>query len=151
MAALLASATPAYAHGDLHGQIEQTTANLTLELALSPGPKGSEEEHERHHERAKLYFERAEQVFMPRWSSGRTVILGDTAWAGPTGMGTTLALLGAHVLAGELAVELVRAQHAGTTLHPACAYRAYEHRLRPYVEKTQRVPPGVPGLALPTS
>ena len=98
-----------------------------------------------------FYFERAEQVFTPRWSRGRIAILGDTAWAGPTGMGTSLALLGAHVLAGELAAELAASRADGTPFHPARAYSAYENLLRPHVTKTQRVPPGVPGLALPRS
>lgn len=98
-----------------------------------------------------FYLERAEQVFSPRWSRGRVAILGDTAWAGPTGMGTSLALLGAHVLAGELAVELVSARRDRRPLEPARAYTAYEDLLRPHVTKTQRVPPGVPGLALPRS
>lgn len=90
----------------------------------------------------EFYFERAEQVRMPGWSQGRVAVVGDSAWAGPTGMGTTLALLGAHVLAGELAE-----QHS----EPARALQAYERRLRPFVEKTQQLPPGVPGLALPKS
>ncbi|MFI5932897.1 FAD-dependent monooxygenase [Actinoplanes sp. NPDC051494] len=93
----------------------------------------------------EFYFERAEQVFMPRWSNGRVAIVGDTAWAGPTGMGTTLALLGAHVLAGELA----RALDQGPTFDPRGAFRAYESFLRPHVEKTQKLPPGVPAVALP--
>jgi len=51
----------------------------------------------------EFYLERAEQVRSPRWSRGRVVLLGDTAWGGPTGMGTSLALLGAHVPAGARA------------------------------------------------
>ncbi|GLY02944.1 FAD-dependent monooxygenase [Actinoplanes sp. NBRC 101535] len=88
----------------------------------------------------EFYFERAEQVFVPRWSHGRVAVVGDAAWGGPTGMGTTLALLGAHVLAGELA----RAPH-----DPPAALRAYETLLLSYVTKTQRLPPGVPAVALP--
>jgi 2-polyprenyl-6-methoxyphenol hydroxylase-like FAD-dependent oxidoreductase len=69
-------------------------------------------------------------------------LLGDTAWAGPTGMGTSLALVGAHVLAGEL---------SRTPSDPRGALHAYEKFLRPHVEKTQQLPPGVPGIALPKS
>jgi 2-polyprenyl-6-methoxyphenol hydroxylase-like FAD-dependent oxidoreductase len=95
----------------------------------------------------EFYFERVEQVRVPSWSHGRVAIVGDTAWGGPTGMGTTLALLGAHVLAGELAAERER----DAPFDPARAFRAYERWLRPHVERTQRVPPGVPALALPKS
>jgi 2-polyprenyl-6-methoxyphenol hydroxylase-like FAD-dependent oxidoreductase len=97
----------------------------------------------------EFYFERAEQVYMPRWSSGRVAILGDTAWAGPTGMGTSLALLGAHVLGGELAADLANARRQGSPFNPGNAFRAYETLLRPHVEKTQQLPPGVPAIALP--
>lgn len=87
-----------------------------------------------------FYFERIEKVTMPRWTHGRVALLGDAAWAGPTGMGTSLALLGAYVLAGEL---------ARAPLDTPGALRAYERLLRPHVEKTQRIPPGLPGIALP--
>lgn len=96
---------------------------------------------------AEFYFERVEQVRTPRWSEGRVALVGDTAWGAPTGMGTSLALLGAYVLAGELAVERDR----GGAFDPARAFRAYEQRLRPHIDKTQRVPPGVPAAALPKS
>jgi len=99
----------------------------------------------------EFYLERAEQVRTPRWSRGRVVLLGDTAWGGPTGMGTSLALLAAHVLAGELALERERARSRGASLEPERALTAYEQRLRPYVDKTQRVRPGIPALALPKS
>ncbi|WP_176818879.1 hypothetical protein [Quadrisphaera sp. DSM 44207] len=97
----------------------------------------------------EFYLERAEQVSVPRWSCGRVAVLGDTAWGGPTGMGTTLALLGAHVLAGELAAEQERARRSGSPFDPGRAHRAYEQLLRPHVEEVQRLPPGVPALALP--
>ena len=99
----------------------------------------------------EFYLERAEQVHTPRWSRGRVALLGDTAWGGPTGMGTSLALLGAHVLAGELALERDRAVAQGVPLVPERALLAYEERLRPYVDRTQRVRPGIPALASPTS
>ncbi|MBT0768657.1 FAD-dependent monooxygenase [Kineosporia sp. J2-2] len=95
----------------------------------------------------EFYFERAEQVTLPRWYRGRVAVLGDSAWAGPTGMGTTLALLGAHVLAGELAEHL----HRGSSFEPERALSAYQHVMRPFVDKAQKIPPGIPGLALPKS
>ena len=51
-----------------------------------------------------LYLEAIGQVKMDHWSKGRIVLVGDAAYsASPiSGMGTSLALCGAYVLAGEL-------------------------------------------------
>jgi 2-polyprenyl-6-methoxyphenol hydroxylase-like FAD-dependent oxidoreductase len=53
---------------------------------------------------ADYYFDTAAQVDMPRWSQGRVVLVGDAGYcASPmSGQGTSLALIGAYVLAGEL-------------------------------------------------
>jgi 2-polyprenyl-6-methoxyphenol hydroxylase-like FAD-dependent oxidoreductase len=74
------------------------------------------------------------QVRMPRWSSGRVVLVGDAgSCPSPlTGLGTSLALVGAHVLGREL---------AEARSHEA-AFGRYEARMRPYVEPAQRLPPG---------
>jgi 2-polyprenyl-6-methoxyphenol hydroxylase-like FAD-dependent oxidoreductase len=51
-----------------------------------------------------LYFDPLEQIHLERWSTGRVALLGDAAWcAGPGGSGTGLAMMGAYVLAAELA------------------------------------------------
>ncbi len=51
----------------------------------------------------EFYMERMDKVALSVYSRGRVIVVGDAAWAaGPTGMGTTLALVGAYVLAGEL-------------------------------------------------
>lgn len=51
-----------------------------------------------------LYFEPLEQIQLDRWSKGRIALLGDAAWcAGPGGSGTGLAMMGAYILAAELA------------------------------------------------
>jgi 2-polyprenyl-6-methoxyphenol hydroxylase-like FAD-dependent oxidoreductase len=93
----------------------------------------------------EFYTERIAQVVVDGWSTGRVVLLGDAAWgSGPTGMGTTLSLVGAHVLAGEMGRERV-----GGDL-PA-AFVRYEHLLRRYVDAAQGLPPGLPRLAHPTS
>jgi 2-polyprenyl-6-methoxyphenol hydroxylase-like FAD-dependent oxidoreductase len=73
------------------------------------------------------------QVHLPAWSRGRVVLLGDAAWC-PTplsGLGTSLALVGAYVLAGALAAA-----------EPHAALRRYEEVLRPYVATAQKLPPG---------
>ena len=74
------------------------------------------------------------QVHLPTWSHGRVVLLGDAAWSPTplTGLGTTLALVGAYVLAGELAL----------TDDLPTALRRYEEVLRPYVTTAQKLPPG---------
>jgi 2-polyprenyl-6-methoxyphenol hydroxylase-like FAD-dependent oxidoreductase len=75
-----------------------------------------------------LYFDSASQVRLPRWSTGRIALLGDAGYcASPlSGMGTGMAIVGAYVLAGELA-------SAGDD-HGA-AFARYEQRMRPYVTK----------------
>jgi 2-polyprenyl-6-methoxyphenol hydroxylase-like FAD-dependent oxidoreductase len=92
---------------------------------------------------ADFYFEAISQVRPPCYANGRVGLVGDAAWcASPiSGMGTTLALLGAYVLAGELA--------RGDD-HRA-AFAAYESFMRPHVRKAQRLPPGTPRIANPRS
>jgi 2-polyprenyl-6-methoxyphenol hydroxylase-like FAD-dependent oxidoreductase len=90
-----------------------------------------------------LYFELLGQVRAPRWSTGRIALLGDAAYcASPiSGMGTSLALVGAYVLAGELATHPGHAE----------AFRGYERIMRPYVDQAQKLPPGAPRVANPKS
>jgi 2-polyprenyl-6-methoxyphenol hydroxylase-like FAD-dependent oxidoreductase len=75
-----------------------------------------------------FYFDSISQVELPRWSAGRVALLGDAAYcpSPASGQGTSLALVGAHVLARELAA-------AGGDHETAFA--AYETAMRPYVEK----------------
>lgn len=93
----------------------------------------------------EFYLERFAQVRVPTYTNGSVVLLGDAAWgSGPTGMGTTLALVAAYVLAGELAGR------SGNS-HLAEAFGGYERVMRPYAEKVQNFPPGVPRLIFPKS
>lgn len=70
-----------------------------------------------------LYFDTISQITMGTWSAGRVVLLGDAAWcAGPGGNGTGLAMMGAFILAGELATR-------GDDYR--AAFAAYERYLRP--------------------
>jgi 2-polyprenyl-6-methoxyphenol hydroxylase-like FAD-dependent oxidoreductase len=80
-----------------------------------------------------LYFDRSGEVRSDDWSSGRAVLLGDAAFGGSLGMGTSMALVGAYVLAGELAA-------AGGDHQTA--FRAYEDEMRDYVTANLRRPPG---------
>lgn len=90
-----------------------------------------------------FYFDVLRQVRMPRWSKGRVVLTGDAAWCATplAGVGTTLAVTGAYVLAGELA----RADD------PTAAFAAYEQAMRPVVTKGQAVPRIGPRLMNPHS
>ncbi|GJH25092.1 FAD-dependent monooxygenase [Caballeronia novacaledonica] len=77
-----------------------------------------------------FYFNDLAQIHMPSWSKGRVVLIGDAAHcASPfSGQGTSLALVGAFVLAHEL--KRNRADSAQ-------AFAAYEERMRPYVKLNQ--------------
>lgn len=78
-----------------------------------------------------FFFDSSSQVVMDRWSTGRVVLLGDAAHcAAPTsGMGTSQALVGAYVLAGELAQG---PDHVA-------AFARYQARLSDYVVRNQRL------------
>ncbi|KAK1514569.1 uncharacterized protein CCOS01_13850 [Colletotrichum costaricense] len=92
------------------------------------------------------YFQDLKQIKMKKWSSSRVICLGDAAFA-PTplsGMGTTLAIIGGYMLAGEL-TKLTPGEH------PSRAFEAYEAAFRPYVEETQSVPWFFPGVAHPVT
>lgn len=88
-----------------------------------------------------MYYESIGQVHTPDWSRGRVALVGDAAWcASPvSGMGTSLSMVGAYVLAGELASHV---DHRD-------AFAGYERIMRPYVEQAQDLPPGVPRIANP--
>jgi 2-polyprenyl-6-methoxyphenol hydroxylase-like FAD-dependent oxidoreductase len=78
------------------------------------------------------YFDVAAQICMDRWSQGRVVLVGDAGYyASPmSGQGTSLALIGAYVLAGELAA----ASGAYQT-----AFRRYEEEMRSFVMANQEL------------
>ena len=90
-----------------------------------------------------LYLDQISQVKMARWSKGRIALVGDAAYcASPiSGMGTSLGMCGAYVLAGELGRHDDHAQ----------AFAAYETIMRPYVDQAQDVPLFAPRLASPHS
>lgn len=91
-----------------------------------------------------FYLQHIAQVRQTSWHAGRCAVVGDAAY-GPSplsGVGTSLAILGAYVLAGEIVKS--KHNHRG-------ALEAYEERLRGYVEKKQSIPPGVPGIVCPSS
>jgi 2-polyprenyl-6-methoxyphenol hydroxylase-like FAD-dependent oxidoreductase len=75
-----------------------------------------------------FYLDSLSQVELPSWSAGRVALIGDAAHcpAPASGQGTSLALVGAYVLAEQLAAA------AGDY---TAAFAGYESAMRPYVEK----------------
>ena len=78
----------------------------------------------------ELYFDSICRVRVPGWTAGRVALLGDAAW-GVTlgGMGVGTGVVGAYVLAGELA------RSGGDHL---AGLAAYERRMRGYAGRWQR-------------
>lgn len=91
-----------------------------------------------------FYFDSLTQIKMDRWSKGRVALIGDAAYcASPaSGQGTSLAIVGAYVLAGELAAA------AGD--HEA-AFDAYQREMAVFVEANQKLgPTNVKGMVVPS-
>lgn len=84
---------------------------------------------------------------MPTISNGRVTLVGDAGYcASPlSGMGTSLALVGAYIMAGELGP----AESLDTDKIPDALTR-YEALMRPYIDRCQALPQGVAGY-LPKS
>jgi 2-polyprenyl-6-methoxyphenol hydroxylase-like FAD-dependent oxidoreductase len=94
-----------------------------------------------------FYFDSFAQVHMSTISQGRVTLVGDAGYcASPlSGMGTSLALVGAYVLAGELgAADSIDAERIRTAL------QRYETVMRPYIDRCQDLPNGIDGY-LPKS
>ena len=79
-----------------------------------------------------FYLDQVAQVVMDRWSLGRVALLGDAGYsASPmSGGGTGLALVGAYLLAGEL---------AASGWDPRAGFTGYAERMRSYVEANQEI------------
>ncbi|KAI9825925.1 MAG: hypothetical protein M1819_000444 [Sarea resinae] len=95
------------------------------------------------HGASDFYLQEIAQVKMHSWSQGRVALLGDAGYCPSpiSGMGSSVAIVGAYVLAGELA------RHQDHRV----AFAAYESTMRPYIDKAQNLPPGAPALANPQS
>ncbi|HEX8983109.1 MAG TPA: FAD-dependent monooxygenase, partial [Ktedonobacterales bacterium] len=78
-----------------------------------------------------LYFDAVSQIHMERWSHGRVALLGDAGYCPSllTGQGSTLAMMGAYILAGELKVALGDHQ---------VAFPQYEQAFRKVVSQEQK-------------
>jgi 2-polyprenyl-6-methoxyphenol hydroxylase-like FAD-dependent oxidoreductase len=89
-----------------------------------------------------FYMQSIVQIKAPRWSKGRATLLGDAAYCPSpiTGMGTTVALCGAYILAGELSKSPDDIE---------AALEQYEKVYRPVVDKFQKLLPGAPKIMAP--
>lgn len=78
-----------------------------------------------------LYYDVVSQIRLDCWSKGRVVLVGDSAFAPSflSGQGSSLAIIGAYILAGELA----------TCSDPSDAFSRYELLMRPYAEANQNL------------
>lgn len=91
-----------------------------------------------------FYFDSVSQVHMGNWSSGRIGLVGDAGYcASPlSGQGSSLAMVGAYVLAYELANA--EGDHNG-------AFAAYGRRMRDFVASNQKIAEGNAARFAPTS
>lgn len=94
------------------------------------------------HTADNFYISQVAQVKMDSWSKGRVTLLGDAGYCPSpvSGLGTTMALVGAYVLAGCL---ITHEQDLPKAL------QQYETDMRPFVDSAQKLGPGLPGLATP--
>jgi 2-polyprenyl-6-methoxyphenol hydroxylase-like FAD-dependent oxidoreductase len=77
-----------------------------------------------------FYFDSMAQIHMPSWSKGRVTLIGDAAYSATpmSGLGTSIAIAGAYVLAGELLEAQGDYQEA---------FSCYEKLMIPFVRQNQ--------------
>jgi 2-polyprenyl-6-methoxyphenol hydroxylase-like FAD-dependent oxidoreductase len=80
----------------------------------------------------EVYFDSIAQVHLDSYARGRVCLIGDAAWCSSprSGMGTSLAVVGAYVLAHEMS-------SAGGDY--ATAFARYQQLLAPYVARCQKL------------
>lgn len=80
-----------------------------------------------------LYAAEIVQVKVPSIRRGSFVLVGDAGYApGPTGFGTSLAIAGAYILAGEVG------KHKSNL---AAGLQGYEEQMKPLICEMQKIPP----------
>ncbi|VFA91465.1 Kynurenine 3-monooxygenase [Nocardia farcinica] len=91
-----------------------------------------------------FYFDELARIDMPSLSTGRVVLLGDAGYCGSplSGMGTAMALVGAYLLAGELAAD---------PDDPMGVLARYEARVTPFLDKAKELPGGGLAMMVPTT
>jgi 2-polyprenyl-6-methoxyphenol hydroxylase-like FAD-dependent oxidoreductase len=88
-----------------------------------------------------FYMARTAQVKLPKWTSKRALVIGDSAFA-TFGVGTTLAIESAYILAGELSKI-----HSSDDIPQAL--EKYEEVFRELSVDDHDLPPGFPQLVFP--
>ena len=93
-----------------------------------------------------FYFDEMSQIKMDRWSKGRVALVGDAGYCcSPlSGQGTSVALLGAYILAGELATA-----SQGGEVDYEKGFTSYQAEFQDYVKRNQwlvvdNIPGGAP-------
>ncbi|MEU4651371.1 FAD-dependent monooxygenase [Nocardia fluminea] len=91
-----------------------------------------------------FYFDEIARVDVPELSVGRVTLIGDAGYCGSplSGMGTAMAIVGAYILAAEIAAtpaDLVGAQ------------QRYQDKISPFLDKAKEIPGGGLAMMIPTS
>ncbi|HVY25738.1 MAG TPA: FAD-dependent monooxygenase [Polyangiaceae bacterium] len=88
-----------------------------------------------------IYIDRVSQVRLPRWWRGRVALVGDAAYAPSllAGQGSALAIIGAYVLAGELARAVT----------PEGAFERYQGHLQGFLRSKQEAATKFAGTFIP--
>ncbi|WP_225730110.1 MULTISPECIES: FAD-dependent monooxygenase [unclassified Nocardia] len=91
-----------------------------------------------------FYFDVLERIDMPTLAAGRVTLVGDAGYCGSplTGMGTAMAVVGAYVLAAEI---------ASTPADLPGALARYEQKVRPFLDQAQEIPGGGIKMMVPNS
>ncbi|MFJ2839466.1 FAD-dependent monooxygenase [Nocardia sp. NPDC087230] len=89
-----------------------------------------------------FYFDELARVDVPELSVGRVTLVGDAGYCGSpmTGMGTAMAIVGAYVLAAEI---------AATPDDPAGAQQRYQDKITPFLAKAKEIPGGGIAMMIP--
>lgn len=93
-----------------------------------------------------FYCERVGLVKLDSWSKGSVALVGDACYCPTvkTGMGTTSAMVGAYVLAGEIGRHCGGSgkgdanREGGSSQDLTAALKAYEERFRPFMTQVQK-------------
>ena len=90
-----------------------------------------------------FYFDTVSQIRMPAWTRGRVALIGDAGYAPSflSGQGTSLAVVGAYVLAGALSAER----------DVAAALPAYERAMRGFAARNQAIAESGGDIVMPAT
>jgi 2-polyprenyl-6-methoxyphenol hydroxylase-like FAD-dependent oxidoreductase len=91
-----------------------------------------------------FYFDPISQIKMDKWSKGRITLVGDACYCPSllSGKGSTLAMAGAYILAGEL--KLANGNYE-------TAFMQYENIFKPFISKKQKSAEGFAKSFIPKS